>query len=175
MVENKTVWNQACRKGCLGMNCVYKGWGKSQPISPPFGHKAGLPPSKKYLLVRQPLLSSKEDEPQNSIKHYEDDEDNRCKCEKSGDKHCGKITFLQIHLIIMLVQFFLRFLFRKTLLKIIQQLASSWISPARASPWSDNGMLQSVRVSAHGTPEPQSYTSRYNTYNVCGTCSLQAG
>ena len=55
MVENKTVWNQACRKGCLGMNCVYKGWGKSQPISPPFGHKAGLPPSKKYLLVRQPL------------------------------------------------------------------------------------------------------------------------
>ncbi len=22
----------------------------------PFGHKAGLPPSKKYLLVRQPLL-----------------------------------------------------------------------------------------------------------------------
>ena len=27
---------------------------KSQPISPPFGHKAGLPPSKKYLLVRQP-------------------------------------------------------------------------------------------------------------------------
>ena len=29
---------------------------KSQPISPPFGHKAGLPPSKKYLLVRQPLL-----------------------------------------------------------------------------------------------------------------------
>ena len=29
--------------------------GKSQPISPPFGHKAGLPPSKKYLLVRQPL------------------------------------------------------------------------------------------------------------------------
>ena len=98
---------------------------KSQPISPPFGHKAGLPPSKKYLLVRQPLLSSKEDEPQNSIKHYEDDEDNRCECEKSGDKHCGKITFLQIHLIIMLVQFFLRFLFRKTLLKIIQQLASS--------------------------------------------------
>ena len=30
---------------------------KSQPISPPFGHKAGLPPSKKYLLVRQPLFS----------------------------------------------------------------------------------------------------------------------
>ena len=30
---------------------------KSQPISPPFGHKAGLPPSKKYLLVRQPLLA----------------------------------------------------------------------------------------------------------------------
>ena len=29
---------------------------KTQPISPPFGHKAGLPPSKKYLLVRQPLL-----------------------------------------------------------------------------------------------------------------------
>ncbi|MEQ2851228.1 hypothetical protein AAAV41_04540, partial [Hominiventricola filiformis] len=29
-----------------------------QPISPPFGHKAGLPPSKKYLLVRQPLLIS---------------------------------------------------------------------------------------------------------------------
>ena len=27
---------------------------KSQPISPPFGHKAGLPPSKKYLIVRQP-------------------------------------------------------------------------------------------------------------------------
>ena len=24
----------------------------------PFGHKAGLPPSKKYLLMRQPLLSS---------------------------------------------------------------------------------------------------------------------
>ena len=31
---------------------------KSQPISPPFGHKAGLPPSKKYLLVRQPLSLS---------------------------------------------------------------------------------------------------------------------
>ena len=30
---------------------------KSQPISPPFGHKAGLPPSKKYLLVRQSLFS----------------------------------------------------------------------------------------------------------------------
>ena len=30
---------------------------KTQPISPPFGHKAGLPPSKKYLLVRQPLLA----------------------------------------------------------------------------------------------------------------------
>ena len=28
MVENKTVLNQACRKGCLGMNCVYKGWGE---------------------------------------------------------------------------------------------------------------------------------------------------
>ena len=25
---------------------------KSQPISPPFGHKARLPPSKKYLLMR---------------------------------------------------------------------------------------------------------------------------
>ena len=32
---------------------------KSQPISPPFGHKAGLPPSKKYLLVRQPLFCAK--------------------------------------------------------------------------------------------------------------------
>ena len=29
---------------------------KTQPISPPFGHKAGLPPSKKYLIVRQPLF-----------------------------------------------------------------------------------------------------------------------
>ena len=32
---------------------------KSQPISPPFGHKAGLPPSKKYLLVRQPPMATK--------------------------------------------------------------------------------------------------------------------
>ena len=31
---------------------------KSQPISPPFWHKAGLPPSKKYLLVRQPPFSN---------------------------------------------------------------------------------------------------------------------
>ena len=30
---------------------------KSQTISPPFGHKAGLPPSKKYLIVRQTLLN----------------------------------------------------------------------------------------------------------------------
>ena len=28
MVEDKTVLNQACREGCLGMNCVYKGWGE---------------------------------------------------------------------------------------------------------------------------------------------------
>lgn len=32
---------------------------KSQPISHPFWHKAGLPPSKKYLLVRQPLVCLK--------------------------------------------------------------------------------------------------------------------
>jgi hypothetical protein len=32
---------------------------KSQPISPPFWHKAGLPPSKKYLIVRQPLFDCK--------------------------------------------------------------------------------------------------------------------
>lgn len=29
---------------------------KTQWISMPFGHKAGLPPSKKYLLMRQPLF-----------------------------------------------------------------------------------------------------------------------
>ena len=29
---------------------------KPQPVSMPFGHKAGLPPSKKYLLMRQPLF-----------------------------------------------------------------------------------------------------------------------
>ena len=37
---------------------------KSQPISPPFGHKAGLPPSKKYLLVRQPLFFCKNKSPE---------------------------------------------------------------------------------------------------------------
>ena len=37
---------------------------KSQPISPPFGYKAGLPPSKKYLLVRQPLFFCKNKSPE---------------------------------------------------------------------------------------------------------------
>ena len=33
---------------------------KTWPISMPFGHKAGLPPSKKYLLMRQPLFHREE-------------------------------------------------------------------------------------------------------------------
>ena len=36
---------------------VLKGWGRNHNrFRPPFGHKAGLPPSKKYLLLRQPLF-----------------------------------------------------------------------------------------------------------------------
>ena len=56
MVENKTVLNQACRKGCLGMNCVYKGWGRNHNrFRPHFGIKQGYRPAKIFANATAPF------------------------------------------------------------------------------------------------------------------------
>ena len=47
MVENKTVRNKACRKGCLGMNCVYREWHRNHnQFRCHLGLKQGYRPAK---------------------------------------------------------------------------------------------------------------------------------